>query len=405
MKVARVDASLLILGLMLALLVGGVAAVYFAVRVDPMEVALSGDRIVNTLIVIEKDSKPVSSHVLMYYPETKRAALFDIPGELGQIIHSLGRVDRVDVLYDRRHPKPYINELSSLLGVEIPFFMAFDLSEVSRMVDLMNGIEVFISDPVAAFGLSPKVLLPSGAVVLDGDKALMYLGYELPDEDGALPIIRRQRFMLSLLKRFGEAYQFLSSKQVQPFFQSLIHTNMDSRSFSRFFAELAQVDVDRVGVQRIQGNRRDVSGKTLLFPFYDGTLIKDIVKQSLASLARDTDGWSADRVYTVEVLNGTNNQGLAKKTADLLQGFGYDTVKISNADRIDYDSTMIISRTGDSKAARLLADVIRCESISSESGSRKIEKPGDSNPDIGIDEGVDFTLILGKDFNGRFVVQ
>lgn len=405
MKVARVDASIFILALMLALLIGGVSAVYFAVRVDPMEVALSGDRIVNTLIVIENEGKPVSSHVLMYYPETKRAALFDIPGSLGQIIHALGRVDRIDVLYDKRDPKPYIKELTSLLGVEIPFFMAFDLSELSRMVDLMNGIEVFISDPVSVYGEGSRVLLPPGAVVLDGAKALTYLTYELPDEDEALPIVRRQRFMLSLLKRFGEAFQFLSSKQVQPFFQSLVHTNMDTRSFSRLFEELAQVDVDRVGVQRVQGNRREVSGKTLLFPYYDGSLIKDIVKQSLASLARDTDGWSADRVYTVEVLNGTQNQGLAKKTADLLQGFGYDTVKIGNADRVDYESTMIISRTGDSKAARLFAEVIRCESISSESRAGKTDDRGELSSDIGVEEGVDFTLIIGKDFNGRFVVQ
>jgi hypothetical protein len=84
-----------------------------------------------------------------------------------------------------------------------------------------------------------------------------------------------------------------------------------------------------------------------------------------------------------------------------LEGFGFDTVKIGNAERTDYDSTIIISRTGDGKAARMLAEVIRCESITSD------VKNGKSNTgsDIGFDEGVDFTLIIGKDFNGRFVVR
>lgn len=396
-KASRADASLFILFLMAALLVGGAAAVYFAIRVDPMDVALSGDRIVNTLIVVEKDGKPLTSHVFMYYPETRRAALFDVPGELGQIIRSLGRVDRVDALYDRRRPEAYIKELSSLLGADIPFFMSFDESGLSAIVDLMEGVDVFIPDPVADYRAETRVLLPSGVIRLDGAKALDYLAYVFDEEDESLPIARRQRFTLALLKRFGETESFLMSNRVRPFFLSRVNTAMDSRSFVRLFSEISQVDIDRIGVQRVQGNLREVSGKALLFPFYDGSLIKDIVKQSLASLARDSDGWSAERVYTVEVLNGTNNQGLARKTAELLQGFGYDTVKVGNADRTNYDATIIISRTGDSKAARLLAEVIRCESISSDARA--------AEGDIGFDDGVDFTLIIGRDFNGRFVIR
>ncbi len=394
---SRVDASLFVLLLMLVLLVGGAAAVYFAIRVDPMDAVLSGDRIVNTLLVIEKDGKPIASHVLMYYPETQRAALFDIPGELGQIIRSLGRVDRIDVLYDGRHPQSYMRELSGVLGADIQFCLSLDESDLEELVDLMSGVDVFIPDAVVAYDQKDRVLLPAGSVRLDGRKALTYLNYQLPDEDESLPIIRKQRFTLSLLKRFGESYRFLMSKPVQPFFLSLLRSNVDARSFARLFEEIAQVDVDRINVQRVQGNLRDVSGVQLLFPYYDGSLIKDIVKQALASLVRDSDGWSADRVYTVEVLNGTPMQGMARKTAELLQGFGYDAVKIGNADRSDYTETSIIDRTGDGKAARLLAETIRCESISVEANA--------DGGDGGFDDGVDFTLIIGKDFNGRFVIR
>ena len=398
-KTSRIDPSPFLLAAMVLLLVGGASAVYFSIRIDPMVEALSGDRIVNTLLVVEKDGKPITSSVLMYYPETKRAALFDIPGEMGQIIRSLGRVDRIDALYDGRRPDAYLNELASVLDADIPFFIGFDVSEISQLVDLMGGIEIFISDAVAEYGMTPPVLLPAGSIVLDGSKAVTYLRYEIEDEDESLPIIRRQRFLLSFLKRLGEEYQFLSSGAVRPFFLSLLHSNMSARSSSRLFAALSQIDVDRIVVQRIQGNLREVSGKPLLFPYYDGSLIKDIVKQTLASLSRDADGWSADRVYTVEVLNGTANQGMAKRTADLLQGFGFDTVKIGNADRTDYEMTTIISRSGDEKAARLLAEVIKCESIRAEA------KDADYGAGIGFDEGVDFTLIIGRDFNGRFVVR
>lgn len=399
MRHSRIDASFFLVLLMIVVLAGGGLSVYFATRVDPVDLALSGDRIVNTLIVLEKDGKPLSAHVLMYYPETKRAALIDVPGELGQIIRSLGRVDRIDALYEHRRPQAFIKELEGVLGVDIPFFLEYDLDEASRLVDLLGGVDLFITDSITEYDADPKILLPAGAVRLDGAKAAVYATFTLPDEDDSNPVLRRQRFTLALLKRIGEMYPFLSSRGVQPFFFSVVHTNMDDRSFSRLLAELRGVDVDRVAVQRVQGNVREVSGQQLLFPFYDGTLIKDIVKQSLASLALDSEGWTADRVYTIEVLNGTANQGLATRAALLLQGFGYDTVKIGNADRSDYAATEIVNRAGDDKAVRLFADVIRCDAI------RNDPRSGGEPSDPVLDGGADFTLILGKDFNGRYVVN
>lgn len=397
MKATRVDASGLLLLAMAALLLGGIAAVYFAVRSNPVEEALSGDRIVNTLIVLEKDGKPFGTFVLMYYPETKRSALFDVPGELGLIIRSLGRVDRIDALYKPKRIAPYLSEISGVLGIEIPFTLVFNLDGLKNTIDLLGGINLFIADQVSYFDSKPPVLLPSGDVRLDGDKALLYATFELPDEDGSEIVARRQRFVLSLIKALGDRYPYFSSPSVWPLFLTLPKTNLDHRSLSRLLAELSGVDTDRVTVQRVGGNLKEVSGQVLLFPYYDGSLIKDIVKQSLASLSRVAEGGSSERVYTVEVLNGTPSVGLARKTAELLQGFGYDTVTIANAERGDYERTEIIDRSGDAEAAKVFADVIHCESIRSESRS--------AAEGLSFEGGADFTIIVGKDFDGRYVVR
>jgi len=400
MKTVKMDASIFFLTAMVAILIAGAVGLFFSVRVDPMDTALSGDRIVNTLFVVEKDGKPLFSFVLMYYPTTKRAAIFDVPGELGLIIQSLKRVDRIDALYEPANPTSYLREISDVLGVDIPFSISYGIEDFAKLVDLLEGLEIFIPDPVESYDTKPRILLPAGTVVLDGGKAVQYALYELEDEDPAAAIGRRQRVMLSLIKRLGERYSYLSSKPVRSLFFSLSRTNIDNRSFERLVATLADIDVDKLVIQRVAGNQRDVSGQTLLFPFYDGTLIKDIVKQSLSSLVRQDDGWSAERVYTIEVLNGTPRQGVARKTAELLQGFGYEALKVGNADSTDHATTEIIDRIGDGKAARLFADVIRCETVRTE--RRAVS--GDSGSDDGLEADVDFTLIIGKDFNGRFVI-
>jgi hypothetical protein len=159
------------------------------------------------------------------------------------------------------------------------------------------------------------------------------------------------------------------------------------------------MDFERVGIQSVGGNYREVSGKTLLIPYYDGTLVKDIVRQTLGTLTRTADGAMSDRVFTVEVLNGTNVNGLAGRTADVLRGFGYDIISISNADHSSYEKTMVIDRSGIEGMGRNFADIIRC-------GNIRFETPASENPDTvmqSYEYKFDFTLIIGRDFNGRYV--
>jgi hypothetical protein len=111
----------------------------------------------------------------------------------------------------------------------------------------------------------------------------------------------------------------------------------------------------------------------------------------------------------------------------LLRGFGYDIISIGNADRNDYEATEIIDRSGHEDVARAFAEVIRCENIHFESlrpgtpaepqrsgGEGVLEASLRDSPPGNIELGIemnfqnleyrsDFTLIIGKDFNGRYV--
>jgi hypothetical protein len=105
----------------------------------------------------------------------------------------------------------------------------------------------------------------------------------------------------------------------------------------------------------------------------------------------------------VDVLNGTGVTGLAGRTAELLRGFGYDVISIGNAARSDYEATEIIDRSGSAEVARIFAEIIRCTNIRSEA-----VEPEELNIELNmglqrLDYRSDFTLIIGRDFNGRYV--
>jgi len=398
----KFDASALLLALIALLLAAGIAFIVFSSRPDPIRESLSGDRVINTLFIIEDGGKPLCSYLLLYYPATKRAAVFDIPGSLGLIIQSINRVDRIDSVYDSRRTVPFSNEIGKLLGVEVSYTIVITLENLGKITDLLRGVELFIPSPVDEYH-DGHILFPSGVNVLDGDKAQVYVSYELPEESSELVNFRRQRFFIGLIKRLGEQNQFLNNPKAAGIFHSFLKTGINQRTLTRLFDEFAGIDTDRIGIQSVGGNVREVSGQALIFPYFDGSLIKEIVRQTLAGLVRPAEGAIGDRVFTVEIRNGTTVTGLAGRTAELFRGFGYDIISIDNADRNDYEKTLVIDSSGYENVARTFAGVIRCNNI-------RFDSPEPENPDINMDirnyeYRADFILIIGKDFNGRYVTE
>jgi len=396
------DPSVFLIIIILLLLAGGAAAAVYTLRGDPVEEALSVDRVINVLFVFEKKNKPLGSYVLMYYPVSRRAAVFDIPGDLGLIIKRINRVDRIDSIYNSQKISEFVSEIEGLLGIEIGFSLVMTVENTGKITDMLEGVDIFIPAHVRIQNGNGLIQFPSGLGRMDGDKASLYLGYENPDEDREMTVSRRQRFFMSFLKRLGEKSGSLKNPAVDRIFQSLLNTNMRGRTRTRLFDEFAGIDIERTGIQAVRGNLREVSGQNLLLPHFDGYLIKEIVRQTLGGLTRHLDGSLSERVFTVEVLNGTAVNGLAGRTAELLSGFGYDVISTGNADNSSYQKTVIYDRSGYEDEAKTFADIIRCRNIRSEK-----PLPDEDETELSLQSfeyRSDFTLIIGSDFNGRYVI-
>ncbi|MDR1788624.1 MAG: LCP family protein [Treponema sp.] len=402
MRKTKFDASVLLLVLITVMLcVGGVMA-FLTLHSDPIDEALAGDRVINTLFVIENDGAPLCSYVLMYYPATGRSAIFDVPGAVGLIIQKLNRVDRIDTVYEQGRIAPYEAEIEGLLGIDISFNVVMDTVSLGKLVDLLEGVDLFIPSPVELYGADGPVLFPSGLTRLDGDQASLYVSYEAPGELASAGVLRRQHFFLGFIKRMKELREegaYLDNRGVSELFQSFLMTNLTERARSRLFGAFSRIDTDRVTIQTVDGNEREVSGRLLILPLYNGNLIKEVVRKSLAGLVRPTDSPEGDRVYTVEVLNGTRTNGLATRTADLLRSFGYDVLSAGNANSQDYERTLILDRSGSEAVAAEFGDIIRCANIRAEEAAYTGQP---LNPLL-HDERADFTLIIGRDFDGRYV--
>lgn len=399
MRPFRLDRSIIFLAAILVILIFAAVFLFFAMRTDPVSDSLSGDKLLKVLVVLEDHGKPVSTNILAYYPGSKRAAMFDIPGETGLILKSLGRVDRIDEVYAEKGIQEYKTEIEDLTGISVPFYLCCNLDQFARLADLLSGFGVFIPTPVdikAADG--SRVLLPSGAVTLDGDKVRTYVTYTDPLDQEGEGVGRKQKAILAFFRALSDNSGTVFSGSLFPSVKSCLKSNVPGGSMKELLTELSKIDAERLVPQKVTGSVREVDGKKLLFPFYDGQLVKDIFRQTLGGLASE-DTAAQERIYAIEILNGTKNQGLARTTSELYQSFGYDVIKVGNAENTEYAKTVIIDRIGNTKVASTLGQVIQCTNIQATS----VESTDTNN--YGTEASVDFTIVIGDDFNGRYVIR
>ncbi len=386
------DRSVILLALIILVVAASGIYAFLQLRVDQITDALKKKLPLNTLFIFSEGDKALFFEVFFYTPDTRKGSLFYVPANLGGVIPRLNKVDGIDALYRRANPGPVKSRIEELLGVSIPCVIDISGEDVVQLADLIGGLDVFIPNPVDLTRDGNRVLLPSGSVSLDGDKAWQYISYQDPLETDQDLIGRRQKFLQSLLKGLGEKSAFLLQRPALRMFKSLVRTNLSLRALASFVQEMGRFDSERMVLQRVLGTTRSVDGRDLLFPHQEGELLKQAVKQAVAANASSEFVAPDSLSITVEVLNGTKTPGLATRARELLQSYDLEVMPPNNADNDQYQNTVVLDRTGRMDDAKKVADIIRCTRIY-------------SKPDPQMDQAVDVTVILGKDFDGRFVKQ
>ena len=377
----------------------GLATVFaFSLKTNSVKDALDNNEIIRTLFVVEdSDSSSLFSSVLIYNPTTTKAALVNLPGHTGAIYQSLGRVDKLEKVYSEAGIASYRQEVEKLLGMKIPYYAIMTLENFIKLSDYLGGMRVFISEPVDCLSEEgERWLLPSGAINLDGDKISTYLHYRLEEEVEADVQERYQNAMAAFITGLHDKKFIIFTKDNSARYLDFILTNLNPEEETSLFSAISDVDAESIIKQTITGSLRRVDGQQLLMPDNNGEFIKEAVKQT-TNMLTSSDGTLTSRVYVLEIQNGTTTQGLARNTAILFQNASYDVLSPVNAPRNDYEETVIIDHLGNMDVAKIVGEFIHCSNIREATPEEEAESSG-------LDAGVDFTIILGKDFDGRYVV-
>ena len=396
-KLRNEQKGLLFIALILLVILA--MSLFFArsLKTNSVKDALERDTLIRTLFVVQdEDNKVLFSNVIILDNSTEKAAVINLPGYTGAIFQSLGRTDKLEEVYNELGMASYKTEVQKLLGISIPYTTMVKLEDFIRLCDMFGGMRVFIPSPIDTVSEEgERWLLPSGAVTLDGDKIAVYLQYEEEDEAEDTIQDRYQNVMGAFLTGLhDQSFKIFNTKQNFKRFSVNLNSNLTDDEEETLYNEISKIDTESIIKQTITGSLRNVDGQQLLFPLNNGEFIKEAVKQTTYMLM-SSDGTISNRIYVLEIQNGTKTQGLARRTATLYQNASYDVLSAVNADSNDYAETVIVDHIGNEAIARQVGELIRCTNII-QADEMEDGSSGDSM--------VDFTVILGRDFNGAYVI-
>lgn len=84
----------------------------------------------------------------------------------------------------------------------------------------------------------------------------------------------------------------------------------------------------------------------------------------------------------IQLWNGSGRSGLAAELASYLRDGGFDVLEVSNADRSDYRSTLVVNRNENPEPARIVAEYLGTSHVIQQAGSQEM---------------IDVTVIVGRD--------
>ncbi len=278
--------------------------------------------------------------VLSFSPKTKDTILFSIPRDTRVMIPGKG-ADKVNHAFAYGGIELLKDAIENFMGIPIHYYGLIDFEGFKYIIDSLGGINIVVEkdmyyvDQAGAL----KINLHRGQQILNGEKALEYVRFRF-DPLGDLGRIQRQQKLISAM--IDKVMNLESMTKIPSMITSLIdHIDTDMSPNEIIFLTKLMKNIDRskIWIETIQGEPQYIDGVSYLVA--DTEKIKNRVKYLIDNKYRGLN---------VEVLNGNQIPGIAHQVANKMKELGFNIVNIDNADRFDYEKTVLIIYSREIKA-------------------------------------------------------
>lgn len=388
-----------------------------------------------------------------YQPSTQEMGMISISRDLTVPIpgHGWQKINHANAYGEMNEPGagPHLatNVLEEILGQKIHYYLRVDFDGFAKFIDDIDGLDIYVdraftdyeypthgmeyadcdqtSTTDVNYGCRFEVLtFQEGWTHMDGDTALKYVRSRHGNNGEASDFARsrRQQKVLSAVKeKIFSASTIFNPNRIGKILDTLadhIATNLDTWELIRLGNQLKNLDANQVA-NHVLDTAPDsplyatsLNGAYVILPKNDDWRPLQILAENVFISENETMNVLAEvdkdkpRFVRVEIQNGTDLTGLAFSTSQLLDGQGFEVVKIGNALARNYEHTVIYDLTNGQRPEELkaLRDFLKADVTLSAMGwmvtgdivPKELKLTTEDFKELATDEDIDFLIILGE---------
>jgi LCP family protein required for cell wall assembly len=333
--------------------------------------------------------------VLHIDPDQQRAAILSVPRDLYVAIGSSGSKDKINASFSDGGPELLIQTIKQSLGIDINHYVEVDFNGLARIVDTIGGLKVYADAP-ARDSMTGLDLPTAGCNELDGYQALAFVrsryyesyqnGRWVSGTNSDLDRITRQQDFLRRMMRkavsSGIGNPLTLNRLVNIGIDNLtVDQQMSSKDITTLARKFRSINPDTVDMLTLPTSDAYIGGAAV--QLLDTKKAQDYIDR-LNGVTVDP-GSTRPPDVAIDVLNGSGADSTASRAASALQLAGFKVIATGDADRYDYDQTVVRYGPGRQAKAALVRDSLAAGAV------------------IRLDATLvtaDVALILGADYTG-----
>lgn len=306
--------------------------------------------------------------VLSINPENNNMGLTFVPPSFAVDVNMDGRTEKIgDVA-----PADFTavaRALGQELDMRIPFYTVLYSPDLSRIVDLVCGVDIFIYEKYKmTHGIS------FGENYLDGTHLVEYIN--TTENNSIYDKYDRIMDVVFALYNNRERYRKYLNRPFVELARETVQTNLNTREI----LSLASFFFDTSGIEwTLLPGKIDASGQYVM-----DEIAQTVYQESfLKKLVIEEDG---EMTVKAKLLNGTRIPGLARKYRTMLMREGVNVVEFGTYENRPLSETLVIDRKGNTREAAYLSELIGAERVYQVIDSTRLH---------------DVLVVLGKDAADR----
>ncbi len=341
-------------------------------------------------------------------PVTLQAGVLSIPRDLWVEVpgfghHKINTAHFLGDVYDYPGGGPALamQTVERALGIEIDSYARLNFQGFVELINEIGGVRIHVEEtiddplyPDYHYGYDP-LYIEAGDHHFDGELALKYARTRRSTYGDFDRIRRQQQVALAVLEQATQPATLTRlitrAPELYARVERSVKTSFKLDQVMALAALAAQVDQDTIHAAAIDEQCTQAwetpDSSQVLVPIRE--CMRERVQYIFGLLDLEAGPGEDREEATVSVLNGTTTESLAGGTGDYLQANGVPVARRANADRQDYDTSLVIlNRERPATAARIL-ELLELPSSALVRGE---------NPTAEYD----VVIILGMDYAARF---